>query len=75
MDSLKQELEIDDHKIPIADLYRRLKTNPDTVGNSFIYCFVVRARAVLVRETSGLLTCRSIRAGPNVLTSQRGPRP
>lgn len=32
LDNLKQELEIDDHKIPIEELFRRLHTNPDTVS-------------------------------------------
>jgi sodium/potassium-transporting ATPase subunit alpha len=30
LDNLKQELDIDDHKVPIEELYRRLHTNPDT---------------------------------------------
>jgi sodium/potassium-transporting ATPase subunit alpha len=30
LDNLKQELEIDDHKIPFEELYRRLQSNPDT---------------------------------------------
>lgn len=30
LDNLKQELEIDDHKIPIEELFRRLHSNPDT---------------------------------------------
>ncbi|CAG7835367.1 unnamed protein product [Allacma fusca] len=30
LDNLKQELEIDDHKVPIEELFRRLHTNPDT---------------------------------------------
>lgn len=32
LNNLKQELEIDDHKIPIAELYRRHNVNPDTVS-------------------------------------------
>lgn len=32
MDALKQELDMDDHKIPITELYRRLQSNPDTVS-------------------------------------------
>lgn len=32
LNALKQELEMDEHKIPIAELYRRLGTNPDTVS-------------------------------------------
>ncbi|XP_071517304.1 sodium/potassium-transporting ATPase subunit alpha isoform X10 [Panulirus ornatus] len=30
MDSLKQELELDEHKIPIEELFQRLSVNPDT---------------------------------------------
>jgi len=30
LDNLKQELDLDDHKIPIEELYRRLQSNPDT---------------------------------------------
>jgi len=30
MDDLKQELELDEHKIPIEELYQRLQTNPET---------------------------------------------
>jgi len=30
LDNLKQELDIDDHKIPLEELFRRLHTNPDT---------------------------------------------
>ena len=37
LDDLKQELEIDVHKVPIEELYQRLQTNPDTVSlNLFI---------------------------------------
>lgn len=31
LDELKQELEMDEHKVPIEELYERLGTNPDTV--------------------------------------------
>lgn len=31
LNELKQELDIDDHKIPIEELYQRLGTNPETV--------------------------------------------
>ena len=31
LDELKQELEMDEHKIPIEELYDRLGTNPNTV--------------------------------------------
>lgn len=31
LSELKQELDIDDHKIPIEELYQRLGTNPETV--------------------------------------------
>jgi len=30
LDNLKQELDLDDHKIPIEELFRRLQSNPDT---------------------------------------------
>ena len=30
MEDLKKEIEIDEHKIPITDLYYRLQTNPET---------------------------------------------
>ena len=32
LNELKQELDIDDHKIPIEELYQRLGTNPETVS-------------------------------------------
>ena len=32
MDELKQELEMDEHRIPIEELYARLGTNPDNVS-------------------------------------------
>lgn len=35
MNELKQELDIDDHKIPIEELYQRLGTNPETVSSIF----------------------------------------
>ena len=31
LDDLKQELELDEHKVPIEELFQRLQTNPDTV--------------------------------------------
>lgn len=31
MDYLKQELELDEHKIPIEELFQRHTVNPDTV--------------------------------------------
>lgn len=31
MDNLKQELELDEHKVPIEELFQRLSVNPDTV--------------------------------------------
>ncbi len=30
MDELKRELEMDEHKITLEELYRRLGTNPET---------------------------------------------
>ncbi|MCL4117842.1 UNVERIFIED_CONTAM: hypothetical protein GTU68_020229, partial [Idotea baltica] len=30
LDDLKQELELDEHKVPIEELFQRLQTNPDT---------------------------------------------
>lgn len=32
MDELKQELTMDEHKIPITELYSRLNTDPNMVG-------------------------------------------
>ncbi len=32
MDELKQELEMDEHRVPIDELYARLGTNPETVS-------------------------------------------
>ena len=40
MNELKQELDIDDHKIPIEELYQRLGTNPETVSISFFLLFL-----------------------------------
>lgn len=31
LDELKQELEMDEHKVPIDELYERLGSNPNTV--------------------------------------------
>jgi hypothetical protein len=39
MNELKQELDIDDHKIPIEELYQRLGTNPETVN--FLLLFLL----------------------------------
>lgn len=36
LDELKQELEMDEHKIPIEELYERLGTDPNSVG-SFLF--------------------------------------
>ena len=33
LNELKQELDIDDHKVPIEELYHRLGTNPETVSD------------------------------------------
>lgn len=38
MNELKQELDIDDHKIPIEELYQRLGTNPETVNFLSFVC-------------------------------------
>ena len=32
MNELKQELDMDEHKIPAAELYKRLKTSPEKVN-------------------------------------------
>lgn len=32
LDDLKQELDIDHHKVPIEELYRRFQTNLETVS-------------------------------------------
>ncbi len=36
MDDLKQELEMDEHSIPIEQLYARYSTDPDKVCHSFL---------------------------------------
>lgn len=44
LNDLKQELELDEHKVPIEELFQRLTVNPDTVGLpeffvvSLVYC-------------------------------------
>lgn len=35
LDDLKQELDIDHHKISIQELYQRFSTNGETVSNDF----------------------------------------
>lgn len=40
LDDLKQELELDEHKVPIEELYQRLQTNPDTVSSGNITFFI-----------------------------------
>ena len=35
MDELKQELTMDEHKIPITELYSRLNSDPTTVSSNF----------------------------------------
>nr|CAH0111942.1 unnamed protein product [Daphnia galeata] len=50
LNNLKQELEIDDHKIPIAELYRRHNVNPDTGLTS------QQAKANLERDGPNCLT-------------------
>lgn len=50
LDELKQELEMDEHKVPIEELYERLGTNPDT-GLS-----VEEAKRILERDGPNALT-------------------
>jgi hypothetical protein len=35
LDDLKQELDIDYHKITLEELFQRFSTNPDTVSRTF----------------------------------------
>ena len=41
MDDLKQELTMDEHKIPITELYSRLSTDPNTVWAAMALCLVI----------------------------------
>ncbi|CAG5135194.1 unnamed protein product, partial [Candidula unifasciata] len=50
MDDLKRELEMDEHSIPIQELYQRLEVNPLT-GHS-----VERAKEILLRDGPNALT-------------------
>ncbi|CAH1797437.1 unnamed protein product [Owenia fusiformis] len=50
LDNLKQELEMDEHKIPIEDLYQRLGTDPN------IGLTVQRAKEILLRDGPNCLS-------------------
>ncbi|KAG0719288.1 Sodium/potassium-transporting ATPase subunit alpha [Chionoecetes opilio] len=50
MDNLKQELELDEHKVPIEELFQRLSVNPDTGLTS------AEARRRLERDGPNALT-------------------
>nr|AYN73065.1 sodium/potassium-transporting ATPase subunit alpha [Pinctada fucata] len=50
LDDLKQELEMDEHKVPIEELYQRLETDPN-VGHS-----VEEAKRILERDGPNELT-------------------
>ncbi|KAK4025784.1 hypothetical protein OUZ56_014831 [Daphnia magna] len=50
MNELKQELDIDDHKIPIEELYQRLGTNPETGLTT------AQAKAIFERDGPNALT-------------------
>jgi len=41
MDDLKQELTMDEHKIPITELYSRLSTDPNTVWAAMALSLVI----------------------------------
>lgn len=38
LDELKQELEMDEHKVPIEELYERFGTDPNTVCDPPLTC-------------------------------------
>ena len=50
MDNLKQELELDVHKVPFDELYKRFSSNPDTGKKniqtflSFVYVYINKFR-------------------------------
>ena len=53
LNELKQELDIDFHKVPLAELYQRLGTNPDTgLTNSQVKHNQVRNSRVRWMQTS-----------------------
>jgi len=46
LNELKKEMDIDEHKIPIAELYKRLKSHPENVR---IISITIVARHVVVQ--------------------------
>ena len=53
LNELKQELDIDFHKVPLAELYQRLGTNPDTgLTNSQVKHNQVHSSGVRWMQTS-----------------------
>ncbi|XP_067679922.1 sodium/potassium-transporting ATPase subunit alpha-like [Haliotis asinina] len=50
LDELKQELEMEEHKIPLEELYERLGTDPN-MGHS-----IERAKEILLRDGPNMLT-------------------
>ena len=53
LNELKQELDIDFHKVPLAELYQRLGTNPDTgLTNSQVKHNQVHSSRVRWMQTS-----------------------
>ena len=53
LNELKQELDIDFHKVPLAELYQRLGTNPDTgLTNSQVKHNQVHSSRVRLMQTS-----------------------
>jgi sodium/potassium-transporting ATPase subunit alpha len=69
MSSLKQELDMDHHKIPLADLYRRFRTNPESVSKMRIFFKVHQSYFFFIQGlTHGKAKENRLRDGPNALT-------
>jgi hypothetical protein len=51
LDNLKQELDIDTHKVSLEELYRRFQTNLETVSISLKFYFSRRAEQIRVARS------------------------
>jgi hypothetical protein len=68
MNELKQELDIDDHKIPIEELYQRLGTNPETV--KIVSFFILNS--IFFSSVVSLFIERSSYPSPRIFRYQMG---